>query len=97
MTIEEILADLKEKHLDKDAGQGWIDHVCGLFTKWLQRGDGVAVYENKAMDSSNLGHKQFCSFGSPSAQIETSEAPQRMPDIGRPNWAYQLVASYKLS
>lgn len=72
------------------------DLACGLFIKWLQRGDGIAVYENKAMDSSNLGHKQFCSYGSSAAQIETAEPPQRMPDIGKVNWAYQLVASYKL-
>ena len=62
--------------------------------RWLDRGDGVAVYENKALDSSNLGHKQFVSYGSAAAQIETAEPPQRMPDVGNAiNWAYQLVAT----
>lgn len=64
--------------------------------KWLARGDGIAVYENQNLGSRNQGHMQFVSYGSPAAQIELSEPPQRMPDIGgRINWAYQLVGTYK--
>lgn len=65
--------------------------------RWLDRGDGVAVYENQALDSSGLGHKQFMSYGSPAAQIETPEPPERCPDLtGRsPNWAYTLVGTCK--
>lgn len=67
--------------------------------RWLARGDGCAVYENVAMDSGALGHKQFTSYGSPAAQIEVdthdrrNDPPQRMPDIGNAvNWSYGLVA-----
>ncbi len=61
--------------------------------RWLDRGDGVAVYENKALDSASLGHRKFESFGSPDAQIEVAEPPTRMPDLGGSiNWAYQLEA-----
>lgn len=61
---------------------------------WLERGDGVAVYENVALDSAGLGHRQFVSFGSPAAQLEMAEPPVRMPDIGGSiNWKYQLKAT----
>lgn len=59
--------------------------------RWLDRGDGVAVYQNQAPDSVGFGHRQFVSFGSPRAQLEMDSPPQRMPDIGHSaNWAYQL-------
>lgn len=67
-----------------------------LFERWLGRGDGVAVYENRALDSGQLGHRQFTSFGSPEAQLEGEEPPQRLPDIGgRINWAYRLRAIHR--
>lgn len=63
---------------------------------WLRRGDGIAVYENQAMDSHAQGHRKFISFGSSAAQIESDDPPQRLPDIGNTiNWAYQLVGVYK--
>jgi hypothetical protein len=65
--------------------------------RWLDRGDGVAVYENQDLGSPRLGHQQFMSYGSPAAQIETAEPPERCPDmVGRaPNWAYLLVGTCK--
>ena len=67
-----------------------------LVNRWLARGDGVAVYENQALDSANVGHKKFVSFGSVTAQLETPEPPARLPDIGpQINWAYGLVGTYK--
>jgi hypothetical protein len=67
-----------------------------ILNRWLERGDGVAIYENQALDSSDLGHKQFISFGSPAAQIEDVEPPQRLPDIGNKiNWRYSLIATYR--
>lgn len=65
--------------------------------KWLDRGDGVAVYENHDLGSRNIGHKQFMSYGSPAALIEQPVPPERCPDIvGRaPNWAYCLKATCK--
>jgi hypothetical protein len=62
-----------------------------IVERWLARGDGCAVYRNEALDSSNLGHRKFTSFGSPAAQLEGDEPPTRLPDIGgQINWPYQL-------
>ena len=65
---------------------------------WLARGDGVAVYENYAMDSSRAGRKKFVSFGSERAWLEPIHCdeggvpPKRLPDTPRDvNWAYQLI------
>lgn len=81
--IVEVLAEVLEINRD-------------TFNRWLSRGDGIAVYENTAMDSYACGHRQFASFGSPAAQIESPEPPSRMPDIGHNiNWKYQLVGTYK--
>lgn len=80
MTFDEISAD--------------VEIAASKYTlqRWLDRGDGIAMYENMAMDSMNIGHKKWVSYGSPSAQIEMDEPPQRLPDIGgQINWAYQLV------
>ena len=64
--------------------------------KWLDRGDGVAVYQNVAFDSGDFGHKKFVSFGSKAAQLETDDPPTRLPDIGgQINWKYQLVGTYR--
>lgn len=63
---------------------------------WLLRGDGVAVYEAKAMDRLDLGARKYVSFGSPEAQLEVNVPPQRLPDIGNEiNWQYQLVGSWR--
>ena len=60
--------------------------------RWLDRGDGCAVYQNQAMDSARCGHRQFVSFGSVQAQLEVDEPPDRLPDMGSapPNWGYML-------
>lgn len=64
--------------------------------RWVERDDGVAVYENKAFDSKNFGHRKFVSFGSRDAQLEVDEPPERLPDIsGQINWPYQLVGTYR--
>jgi hypothetical protein len=67
-----------------------------LVNRWLERGDGVAIYENHDMGSHDVGHKKFVSFGSVTAQLEVQEPPQRLPDIGgQINWRYQLIGTYK--
>lgn len=73
-----------------------LDHGhWGTVNKWLARGDGIAVYRNQAMDSSNLGHRQFVSYGSRQAQLDMEDPPQRLPDIGgQINWPYQLEGIY---
>ena len=81
---------LTQKQLDLDPKH------YPVVNQWLCRGDGIAVYENHALDSSNVGAQQFVSFGSSEDQIETSELPQRLPDIGgRINWPYQLIGVYQ--
>jgi hypothetical protein len=65
-----------------------------LINRWFERGDGCAVYQNVALDSKGAGHKLFLSYGSPAAQLETPEAPERMPDIGGYfGWKYRLIAT----
>lgn len=69
--------------------------VLALVTRWLARGDGAAVYENHDLGHRDLGNCQIVSYGSPAAQLETAEAPERLPDIGgRVNWRYTLVGTY---
>jgi hypothetical protein len=64
--------------------------------RWLDRGDGVAVYENKDLGHPDLGHRKFASYGSPAAQLEAEEAPERLPDIGgQINWRYALVGTVR--
>lgn len=71
-----------------------LDEGIPLIRRWLHRGDGVAVYENHDLNHSGLGHRQFLSYGSKQAQLETSEAPAQLPDIGPTiNWRYQLIAT----
>ena len=68
----------------------------GMVQRWLDRGDGVAVYKNADLGHPDLGHMQFVSFGSEKAQLEVDEPPQRMPDIGGAiNWRYQLEGKVK--
>ena len=63
---------------------------------WLQRGDGIAVYENQDLGHPELGEKKFMSFGSEAAQLKTDTPPKQLPDIGNQiNWRYQLAGTYK--
>jgi len=63
---------------------------------WLDRGDGIAVYENHDLSHPEQGHRQFVSYGSPTAQIEEDYPPKRLPDIGsKINWRYQLIGTLK--
>ena len=79
-SLERLLSEVDKDHHE-------------LVTSWLDRGDGVACYENKAFDHSWFGHKKFISFGSSAAQIERDEPPEQLPDIGRTiNWPYWLIA-----
>ena len=65
--------------------------------KWLDRGDGVAGYENHDLGHRDLGHRQFVSFGSKYAQLEEDTPPKRLPDIGSAiNWRYQLIGTMRL-
>lgn len=62
--------------------------------EWLARGDGIAVYQDKALDSSSVGHRRIFSFGSPEAQFVVP--PEQLPDFpGEINWRYQLEGVYR--
>lgn len=66
------------------------------FERWLNRGDGIAVYENVDLGHPELGHRQWISYGSPEAQLEGDTAPALLPDIGnRINWRYALEGVYR--
>jgi len=85
MTEQELYAILDPKYHTR---------VCS----WLDRGDGVAVYQNLTLDSASVGHRQFVSYGSPAAQLEMDEPPMQMPDIGgQINWRYQLEGTVRRS
>lgn len=72
------------------------EHLSALMERWQARGDGCAVYENQALDSSNAGHRKFVSFGSAQATLETDDPPRRLPDIGGSvHWMYQLVGTWR--
>lgn len=67
-----------------------------VMNRWLERGDGVAIYRNEDLGHPHLGHRQFVSYGSPEAQIVDAFPPTRMPDIGGAiNWRYQLEGTYR--
>lgn len=69
------------------------DRAIVLMSSWLERGDGIAVYENQDLGSAEWGHKKFVSFGSKQAQLEVPEPPKRLPDIGGMiHWRYELIA-----
>lgn len=86
----------------------WVDHpeademLAGnirAINGWLERGDGVAVYENQDLGHYDLGHKVFLSFGSSAAQIEhepplPSGCPINLPH-GMMHWRYVLVGTYR--
>jgi len=89
MTKQELFDSLDEAH-------------HGTVQRWLDRGDGVAVYENAELGHPDLGHKKFVSFGSAQARLEPNvcdddgNPPQRMPDIGgQINWRYQLTGTVR--
>lgn len=96
-TIAQITRKPEKKTMTEEALFKLLDEERhSLVRSWMDRGDGVAIYRNQAMDSSNLGHRQFVSYGSAKAQLEMEEPPQRLPDIGSKfNWAYQLEATVR--
>ena len=93
LTREQMLEVLAE---EGEHDPPWLVQTRNKINVWLRRGDGAAIYRNQAMDHSQFGRRKICSFGSPAAQLETEEPPQRLPDIGQDiNWAYQLEATYR--
>jgi hypothetical protein len=87
------------RELIDEIGSGtpaWVTKTKDMINKWLERGDGVAVYENHDFSSPGLGDHQITSFGSPAAQLEVDTPPERLPDIGSQiNWRFVLVGTYR--
>lgn len=50
---------------DEEADGAWV-----LVQRWLDRGDGAAVYENHDLGHSQVGAPQVVSYGSATAQLE---------------------------
>lgn len=102
------MAELKQYTKEEIAGMLDVqnsEHAMELIQRWVDRGDGCAVYENHDLSSAGAGHKQFVSYGSNAAQLPTrrvgeangrwAEPPQKLPDIaGSINWRYQLIGVY---
>ncbi len=83
MSRDELRESLDQKH--------W-----PTVNRWLKRGDGVAVYENRVLDSSTRGHRKYVSFGSEMAQLEVEQPPEELPQIGQQiNWMYRLIGMYR--
>lgn len=69
-----------------------LDHAQQAFGRWLQRGDGIAVYVNKDLSSSEVGRRKFVSYGGPDAQIPGDRPPEKFPVMSTTQWAYVLEA-----
>lgn len=92
MTRQEFEAFVREYYSRNKTGMT-PDKVLSITSNWFARGDGAAIYRNHDLSSSYVGDVQIVSFGSPFAQLEVDEPPQRLPDIGGAiNWQYQLEA-----
>lgn len=89
------MEDVRKMLLDGgfEDGSEKLHRSLSLMERWRDRGDGIAVYQNIALDSSAMGHRKYMSFGSKAAQIEETIPPTRLPDIQGhgPGWKYQLV------
>lgn len=97
---DEILSLFREQY---EGHQDYFEeHSRPLLNWWLERGDGIAVYENQELGHPDNGVKVFVSFGSPAAQLETEEPPRTLPDgllaeglLNGINWRYQLIGTYR--
>ena len=79
-----------------ESGKKFLTQVQPTITKWVVRGDGVAVYENVEIGNPEAGHHQYLSFGSKAAQLESVMPPEQLPDIGGAiNWRYRLIGYFK--
>lgn len=70
-----------------------------VIQRWIDREDGVAIYENQDFSHSMLGHRKAVSYGSANAQIEVrtaEELPIKLPDFTDSiNWRYRLIGVFR--
>lgn len=99
LTAPEVVAMLSEWGGVDDSADSrlWLAETTAQMNRWIQRGDGIAVYENQDMGHPELGDKRFVSYGSAAAQLETDTPPGTLPDGigGTVNWRYQLKGMYR--
>lgn len=84
------------RNLLAEWNEDWADNqAIPMIRKWIERGDGAAVYRNHDLGSPELGSFQIASFGSPAATLETATPPAILPDFPRKiNWRYALDGIY---
>lgn len=95
---QELLSIIKEEFPDDHPSPDVLTdiEVVTKINRWLERGDGVAVYQNEDLGHYELGKRQLVSFGSSEAMLEVEDPPKRLPDIGgNINWRYQLQGIYR--
>lgn len=99
MPVTEHTAETIKPFLDERYAEVAADARAGIyqqFNRWLDRGDGLAIYENHDLGHPELGHIKIVSYGSQTALLETGTPPERLPDIGVDiNWRYQLIGTYR--
>lgn len=65
--------------------------IQNVVTRWLDRGDGAAIYINEDLGHPDVGDMRIISFGSDESQLPGDTPPQMCPDIGNTiGWRYQL-------
>jgi hypothetical protein len=89
LTLEQLRDLVAEQYGDE------APEVSEKMTRWLDRGDKVAVYRNEDFGHRDLGMIRLASYGSEHAYFETDSPPVRLPDTPTEiNWRYQLYAVY---
>jgi hypothetical protein len=81
-------------YVEEQYGENSTDTIQ-IIERWLQRGDGAAIYTNHDLGSASVGEPRIVSYGSPAAQLEVSEPPEQLPDglpAGAINWRFRLEA-----
>lgn len=99
-TLEEgalRVLDLKEAPADEETAAEFLVTLATL-QGHVAAGKGIAYYVNEDLGHPMLGHTVAFTYGTPEAQFETPEPPERCPDglmkhiTGGINWRYQLKA-----
>ena len=81
--------------LNEEWGQEDAPAIMQQIQNWVDRGDGAAIYRNHDLGSLAVGEPRIVSYGSPAAQLEVTEPPEQLPDIGGAiNWRFRLEAVY---
>lgn len=81
--------------IERNHGKEFVEGILSTVSKWTERGDGAAVYENHDLGHPDQGLCKIVSYGSEKAQLEVTVPFDTLPDIGSAiNWRYQLVGVF---